>query len=277
VVINDPTLPLVSIVTPSYNQGRFIRETIESVLNQDYPNIEYWVIDGGSTDETLSILREYDYDPRFHWISEKDKGQSDAINKGFCRCRGEILAWINSDDIYLPQAFYKVIQVFTKRNSPDIVYGNMQRIDQKGVFLEEERLTPFFRLGWLTRGMGMFQQSIFWTKIAYNTVGGINPKFTFSMDTDLLYRFAILGMKFSFVRTVLACYREHPDTKTSNLQHISLKERSEIFARFPEDSPVTILLKNFTRLYRIVFYIIQGDSGWLFKRLYHKFRTKLSL
>ncbi len=88
IVMNDPALPLVSIVTPSYNQGRFIRATIESVLTQDYPNIEYWVIDGGSTDETVSILREYEHDPRFHWLSEPDKGQSDAVNKGWSRCRG---------------------------------------------------------------------------------------------------------------------------------------------------------------------------------------------
>src|SRR6266498_4984769 len=94
-------MPLVSIVTPSYNFGGFIRATIESVLTQDYPNIEYWVIDGGSTDGTVSILTEYEHDPRFHWISERDRGQSDAINKGWSRCRGDIIAWLNSDDLYL--------------------------------------------------------------------------------------------------------------------------------------------------------------------------------
>src|SRR4051812_10184477 len=109
-VIGDPALPLVSIVTPSYNQGRFIRETINSVLSQDYPNVEYWVIDGGSTDETITILREYEHDARFHWISEPDRGQSDAINKGWRRSRGEILAWLNSDDTYLPGAIRAHVQ-----------------------------------------------------------------------------------------------------------------------------------------------------------------------
>src|SRR5258708_6136901 len=108
-VINDLTLPLVSIVTPSFNQGQFIRETIESVLTQDYPNIEYWVIDGGSTDETLAILREYEGDPRFHWLSEPDKGQSDAINKGLVRCHGEIFAWLNSDDVFIKEALGHVV------------------------------------------------------------------------------------------------------------------------------------------------------------------------
>src|SRR4051794_4646859 len=84
-----PDAPLVSIVTPSYNQAQFICETIESVLTQDYPNIELWVIDGGSTDRTVAILKEYDHDPRFHWLSEPDRGQADAINKGWSRCRGD--------------------------------------------------------------------------------------------------------------------------------------------------------------------------------------------
>ena len=97
--------PTVSIVTPSFNQGRFIRETIESVLSQDYPAIEYMVIDGGSTDETVSILKSYGN--RIFWISEPDSGQSDAINKGWKRATGEILTWLNSDDVYLPGAIAK--------------------------------------------------------------------------------------------------------------------------------------------------------------------------
>src|SRR4051794_35419687 len=100
----DGDWPLVSIVTPSYNQGQFIRETIDSVLSQDYPNLEYWVIDAASTDQTLDVLRDYERDPRFHWISEADRGQSDAINKGWNRCQGSILAWLCSDDLYCPGA-----------------------------------------------------------------------------------------------------------------------------------------------------------------------------
>ncbi len=97
-------MPLVSIITPSYNQGSFIRRTIESVLNQSYPNIEYWVIDGGSKDDTISILKEYENDLRFHWLSESDKGQGDAVNKGWQLCKGNILGWLNSDDTYLEDA-----------------------------------------------------------------------------------------------------------------------------------------------------------------------------
>src|SRR2546422_10203685 len=103
------SLPLVTVVTPSYNQGRFIRETIESVLSQDYPHIEYMVIDGGSTDETLSILNSYEH--RFFWVSEPDRGQAHAINKGWQRAKGDVLAWLNSDDIYLPGAIAKAVEI----------------------------------------------------------------------------------------------------------------------------------------------------------------------
>jgi glycosyltransferase involved in cell wall biosynthesis len=104
--------PLLSIVTPSYNQGVFIEETIRSVVEQDYPNLEYLVMDGGSTDGTVEILRDWELrlvGKSFTWVSERDKGQTDAINKGFARARGEILAWINSDDTYQPGAFAEVV------------------------------------------------------------------------------------------------------------------------------------------------------------------------
>src|SRR5436309_8624539 len=102
--------PLFSVVTPSYNQGRFIRATIESVLSQDYPNLEYIIMDGGSADETASVVKEYA--SRLTFISEKDRGQSHAINKGFQMARGEILAWLNSDDLYLPGAVNRAVQAF---------------------------------------------------------------------------------------------------------------------------------------------------------------------
>src|SRR5260221_5302272 len=125
----EPYSRLVSIVTPSYNQGKFIRETIESVLTQDYANIEYWVIDGGSTDETLGILQQYENDPRFHWISEPDKGQSDAINKGWSRCQGDVLAWLCSDDLYCPGAIRTQVDYLLSHPDVDAVYGDVLFVD----------------------------------------------------------------------------------------------------------------------------------------------------
>ena len=124
--------PLVSIITPSLNQGRFIRQTITSVLTQDYPNIEYWVVDGGSTDETVAILREYDHDPRFHWISEPDDGQSDAINKGLAHCHGELFSWLNADNVLMPGALQRIAAAYHAATAPTIVYGLARLIDQDG-------------------------------------------------------------------------------------------------------------------------------------------------
>ena len=126
--------PLVSIVTPSYNHGRYIEETIQSVLNQDYPNLEYLVIDGGSSDNTVEILKKYE--GRLTWISEKDRGQADAINKGFRMANGEILAWLNSDDTYLPGAVQHSVRYLEAHSEVAMLYGEGYHIDAEGEFIE---------------------------------------------------------------------------------------------------------------------------------------------
>ncbi len=120
---SDAALPLVSIVTPSYNQGRFLKRTIDSVLMQSYPNIQYVVIDGGSTDESIEILRSYR--DRFYWVSEPDRGQTNAINKGLARANGEILAYLNSDDILAPRAIERVVQYLQK--TPNVTWCMAKR------------------------------------------------------------------------------------------------------------------------------------------------------
>lgn len=124
-------LPLVTIVTPSYNQGRFLEATLRSVLEQDYPNIEYLVVDGASTDNSVEIIRRY-ADRLAWWVSEKDAGQSEAINKGLRRARGEIVAWLNSDDVYLPGAVSAAVAVFRSRPEAGVVYGDALSIDADG-------------------------------------------------------------------------------------------------------------------------------------------------
>src|SRR6185369_7608624 len=129
-------MKLVSIVTPSYNQAPFLEQTIRSVLEQDYPRIEYLVVDGDSNDGSVEIIKKYALSrggvtpPISGWVSEKDKGQGDAINKGFSRAKGEIIAWINSDDYYLPGAISSVVKIFEQNPDVALVYGDMLAVDQ---------------------------------------------------------------------------------------------------------------------------------------------------
>ena len=137
------TKPLVSIITPSYNQGKFIRATVESVLSQDYLNIEYIVVDGASTDDTLSILNEYK--DRLQLISEPDNGQTDAINKGIRRAKGSITAYLNSDDIYPPGAISRVVHEFQQAPDTDFIYGDFYAIDADGKVFDKIKSISFDR------------------------------------------------------------------------------------------------------------------------------------
>jgi glycosyltransferase involved in cell wall biosynthesis len=211
-------LPLVSIVTPSYNQGRFIRETIESVLGQDYPNIEYWVIDGGSTDETLAVLRGFERDSSLHWISEPDCGQSDAINKGLALCHGELFAWLNSDDRLLPGAIRQIVETWRAGGSPAIVYGRARLIDQQGRDLgycpaQSSQMTLKHILN---VRFFLAQPATFVPTAAVRQVGGVDPALHYAMDLDLWVKLAE-RLPIRHVPFDLAQFRLHPESKTISL------------------------------------------------------------
>jgi glycosyltransferase involved in cell wall biosynthesis len=204
--------PLVSVITPSYNQGRFIRSTIESVLSQTYDNIEYIVIDGGSTDNTLEILEEFR--DKLHWISEKDSGQSNAINKGFSMAKGEIVAWLNSDDVYLPHAVEKAVESLLKEDF-SFVYGRGYSIDEVGEVISEFHATIFFDFYYLTHCWDyILQPTAFFSAKHLAEVGYLNEGLHYVMDWDLMIRLA-LASKVGFVDTYIAGSREYGDTKTS--------------------------------------------------------------
>ena len=126
--------PKISIITPSYNQGQFLEQTILSILSQDYPNLEYIIMDGGSSDNSVEIIRKHE-DNLTYWVSEPDKGQSDAINKGFQRATGDILTWLNSDDYYLPGTLHTVAEYFTQHPDVECIYGDLQVVASNGDLL----------------------------------------------------------------------------------------------------------------------------------------------
>ncbi|MFM8322192.1 MAG: glycosyltransferase family 2 protein [Chloroflexota bacterium] len=187
-----PDTPLVSIVTPSYNQARFLEETIQSVLGQTYPNIEYLVVDGGSTDGSAEIIRRYAGRLAW-WVSERDAGQTDAINKGFARARGQILAWINSDDTYLPHAVAEAVAYLQDHPQAGMVYGDANLVDEAGRVINRfpARQTDYARL---RRGyVHIPQQSAFFRGELWRQVGPLDPTFFFAMDYDLWVRLARLA------------------------------------------------------------------------------------
>jgi glycosyltransferase involved in cell wall biosynthesis len=204
--------PMISVVTPSYNQGAFIEKTIQSVLDQDYPNFEHIVIDGGSTDGTIEILYRFPY---LNWISEKDSGQSQALNKGFRKAKGEIIAWINSDDWYEPGAFLAVAEFFLQHPEKAVVMGDCQLVDAQGIpfriVVNKERKREDILKFWLPYSIPT-QPSVFFRKELLDKFGLLDETLHFAMDYDLWMRFAA-SSAFPHIDRVLSDYRFHPGAK----------------------------------------------------------------
>ena len=202
--------PLVTVVTPSFNHGRFIRETIESVLGQGYPNIEYLVMDGGSTDGTVAILRGYG--DRVRWVSEPDRGQANAINKGWRRARGSILAYLNSDDTYLPGAVERAVERLHAEPDAALVYGEGYHVDEAGQIIERYPTEPF-KLARLEETCFICQPTVFVQHDVVERVGFLDESLNYCMDYDLWIRAARLG-RFAYIPEYLATTRLHAGTKT---------------------------------------------------------------
>jgi glycosyltransferase involved in cell wall biosynthesis len=206
------SLPLISVVTPSFNQAEFIEETIRSVLDQEYPNLEYIIVDGGSTDGSHEIIQHYS-DRLAWWVSEPDQGQTDAINKGFARARGDILAWLNSDDTYLPGALAEAASFLGKNPQVGMVYGNTNLVDGKGNILGlfPARQTNYQRL--LRGFVHIPQQASFFRAELWKKVGPLDPSFYFAMDYDLWVRLAKIS-KLHYHPRLWANFRLHGGAKT---------------------------------------------------------------
>jgi glycosyltransferase involved in cell wall biosynthesis len=203
-------MKLVSIVTPSYNQAPYLEQTIRSVLDQDYPSLEYIVVDGASTDESVEIIKKY-ADKLAWWVSEKDKGQGEAINKGLARAKGEILAWLNSDDYYLSNAVSSAAKIFEQNPDVVLVYGDMLAVDQHG------ETTNVLKYGqYVLEDLLCFQiigqPSVFFRRDAFEKAGGLDTSYHFMLDHHLWIRIAQQG-KILHVPQVWAAARYHPLAK----------------------------------------------------------------
>lgn len=220
------SLPRVTIVTPSYNQGRFIEDTIRSVLDQGYPDLEYIVIDGGSTDQTLDVLKKYA--GQLSWFSEPDGGQTDAINKGMKRARGDIVAWLNSDDMYAPGVIRQAVAAFAQRPDVALVYGDAQWLDADGRAIGSCVSTePFNRKRLLYYSNFICQPTTFFRRKALEEVGFLNEALHYVMDYELWLK---LSQKHRtvYLPQLIARVRCYPETKTASAGEVRMCEMREM-------------------------------------------------
>ncbi|UCV06655.1 glycosyltransferase family 2 protein [Dechloromonas denitrificans] len=224
-------LPKISIVTPSYNQAEFLERTIRSVLDQNYPNLEYIIIDGGSTDGSVDIIRKY-ADRLAYWISEPDGGQTDAINKGLQRATGEWLAWQNSDDIYYNGSFVAAAAAAAQNPDADIIIGNINLIDRDDVVLRDIcYVTPSYG-GLLAEGMVLTNQAAFWRRRVHEKIGWLSMDLHYAFDYEWFLRLT-KGRKGAHVNECWGGYRLHEATKTHNQAQRFHEENSRIRLEHP--------------------------------------------
>lgn len=231
-MILNTNFPKISVVTPSLNQGGYLRQCIESILSQEYSNFELIIIDGGSTDESLAIIKGYEDHITF-WVSEPDCGQSDAINKGFHRATGELVAWLNADDYYLPGAFHQVAEVYCSDPKAPFYFGDGFRVGESGNVLSQffPPGTLFFDRQALVMGLNyILQPSTFINRRHLEQVGNLDTNLHYGMDSDLWMRLSSIGTPCS-VPATLSASREYATTKTASgsfqrieeLRRISMK------------------------------------------------------
>jgi glycosyltransferase involved in cell wall biosynthesis len=225
-------LPRITVVTPSFNQASFLEETILSVLGQGYPDLEYMITDGGSTDGSGEIIRRHEAHLAY-WVSEPDQGQYHALQKGFARATGELLGWLNSDDLYLPDALMAVGRAYAEHPGTcvagpvlnlDMRSGREETIHQHGINFEN--LVQFWQLKY-----GWHQPGFFFPRSAYELVGGMNGSLSYAMDYDLVCRL-LQGHSVTYVPEPLAKFRLHDTSKTCTMARDMLMEVSSVSRRY---------------------------------------------
>lgn len=250
--------PRISVVTPSFNQAQFLEATMRSIHDPGYPNLEHIVIDGGSTDGSVDIIKSYAYQLAY-WVSEKDEGQTDGLIKGFNRATGDIHCWLNSDDLFEPNTLHEVSEFFRTHPEVRFVYGDSTWIDAEGRPFKPKREHRWSRFVWMYDHNFIPQPSAFWRSDLYHEVGGLDRQFDLAMDADLWIRFADATHP-RHVRRPWSRMRFYPDQKNTRLRAASGAEGRAIRARYvlPRSRPRAKLRRTTARVLRVGLKVLAG-------------------
>lgn len=268
---NGNPWPKISIVTPSYNQGEFLEETIRSVLLQNYPNLEYIIMDGGSTDNSVEIIKKYEKYLTF-WTSQKDNGQADAIYRGFEMSTGEIIAWINSDDLYLPNALITAAKYFSRNRKKSLLIGSSYYANVSGKKIKKLYAMPQDFESIFCAGMHFCQPACFWLRQTFFDVNGFDRSLLFAFDYDLFLRLTE-RQEPGYSLQSLAVFRVHDKAKSSVIPETATKEAIGIREKYQSiDMARQDIIKRAThrlkRLYSCIGMLLDVyyDPKWLFSR-----------
>lgn len=219
--------PRITVVTPSYNQGEFLEKTIKSVINQNYPNLEYIIIDGGSTDNSVEIIKKYEKYLTY-WVSEKDRGQADAIRKGFEMATGELIGWLNSDDMYFPNALIEIGKAYKKFPSASIYVGGVAIGALNDGPIKKCSFPPPFWLWFRKYGIiPIGQMASFYSREIYEEIGGININFYHCMDADLWFRLLNYHPNVVIINKMIGFIRFHSKAKSATAKELYEKEQKD--------------------------------------------------
>lgn len=252
--------PKISIITPSYNQAEFIERTILSILEQDYPNIEHIIIDGGSTDGSADIIRKY-ASQLTYWVSEPDRGQAHAINKGLQIATGTWVAWQNSDDVFYPRTFSQLVQAAHDHPKADLIIGNMNLIDKDDRLIRDVKYVRPSYAGLIAEGMVLTNQAAFWRRRLHGELGFLNESLDCGFDYEWFLRVLAGGRCAAHVNAAWGGLRLHEDTKTSNRQSVFDQEYKKILA----GREASIWSKRYHQLRRLGLMALQGESSYILR------------
>ncbi|WP_338875730.1 glycosyltransferase family 2 protein [Spirosoma sp. SC4-14] len=269
-VATEKSYPKLTVVTPSYNQVHYLERTILSVLNQNYPNLEYFIIDGGSADGSVDLIKKYE--PYLAgWVSEKDRGQTDAINKGFRMATGDYVAFQNSDDTFAPDAFSRVADAWRLAPDTDVFFGDMYITDEQDVILEELRAPEFCVECQIYEGMQVFNQSLFIRRERLNEFGFLDENLRFVIDYEIVARLGVQpGMRFRHVDGFWGGFRVQPNAKSSTISTVGLSEHQVIKEKYRpqlQSSLGEAFWQRYCRLRKLLTFVLQGEFGYVRHRL----------